>query len=217
MPAPCSHSGPHSAAARYHRDFGYLRFVLVCDRCGRERAELGTEVYRLHARPHRDSLAERVARELGLPPDEIERVRLAALVRDVGKQHLPPGVLAKPGPLTDREWSLVRRHPELSAALLAGPAYEDVRSWIQHHHERWDGRGYPAGLAAGAIPLEARVLAVIDAYEAMTGDRPYAATLGPWEALHELWRGVGGQFDVAVVAAFQRAVDVAPNGARAAA
>ena len=217
MPASCSHSGPHSAAARYHRDFGYLRFVLICDGCGDERADLGTEAYRPRARPHRDSIAERVGRELGLPPDEIDRVRLAALLRDVGKEQVPREVLAKPGPLTDREWSQVRRHPELSAALLAGPAYEEVRAWIQHHHERWDGRGYPEGLAAGAIPLEARVLAVIDAYEGMTNERPYSPTFSHEEALHELWRGVGGQFDIAVVAAFQRAVELAPNGTRAAA
>src|SRR5436309_1096550 len=157
MRASCSHSGPHTAAARYHRDFGYLRFVLVCDGCGVERADLGTAPYRPRARPHRDSLAERVARELGLPLHQIQRARLAVLLRDVGKERLPACLLTKPGPLTDREWAEIRRHPELSAALLVGPGYEDIRSWIRHHHERWDGRGYPDGLAGGAIPLEARL------------------------------------------------------------
>jgi HD-GYP domain-containing protein (c-di-GMP phosphodiesterase class II) len=217
MLAPCPHSGSHTAATRFHRDFGYLRFVMVCDECGTERAELGTESYRPRPRPHRDSLAERMARELALPPDRLERLGLAALLRDVGKDQVPPGVLAKPGPLTPEEWREVRRHPELSAALLGGPAFTDVRAWILHHHERWDGAGYPAGLQGGAIPLEARVLAVIDAYEGMTTDRPYARTLSHEAALRELWREVGERFDVAVVAAFQRAAarDAAP--ARAAA
>jgi HD-GYP domain-containing protein (c-di-GMP phosphodiesterase class II) len=216
MPAPCAHSGPHSAAARYQRDFGYLRFVLVCDGCGQERGDLGSEPYHLRARP-RDSLTERVARELRLPPDQIRRLRLAALLRDVGKDRLPAAMLAKPGPLTDREWAEVRRHPELSAALLGGPGYDDVRHWIQHHHERWDGRGYPQGLAGDAIPLPSRILAVVDAYEGMTSERPYARRLSHREALSELWREVGRQFDIEVVAAFQRAVDAAPNSARAAA
>ncbi|MDQ6916109.1 MAG: HD domain-containing protein [Actinomycetota bacterium] len=216
MLALCSHSGSHTAAARFHRDFGYLRFVLVCDDCGDERADLGTETYRPRARPHRDSLAERMARELALPRTEVERLALAALLRDVGKEQLPPGVLAKPGPLTAAEWAEVRRHPELSAALLGGPAFADVRAWILHHHERWDGAGYPDGLEGGAIPLEARVLAVIDAYEGMTSDRPYAPTLSHDAAVRELWREVGERFDVAVVAAFQRA-SARTAGARAAA
>jgi HD-GYP domain-containing protein (c-di-GMP phosphodiesterase class II) len=205
MPVPCAHDGLHTAATRYHRDFGYLRFVLVCDGCGHERGDLGSDAYRPQPRPHRDSLAERMARELALPPERAERLALAALLRDVGKEQLPPGVLAKPGPLSAEEWEIVRRHPELSAAVLAGPAFADLRAWVLHHHERWDGTGYPHGLKAGAIPLEARVLAVIDAYEGMTRDRPYAPTLSHSAALRELWREVGGRFDVAVVAAFHRA------------
>jgi HD-GYP domain-containing protein (c-di-GMP phosphodiesterase class II) len=207
MPGSCAHSGLHTAAARYQRDFGYLRFVLVCDACGSERADLGTEPYRPNARPHRDSLAERVARELALSEAGIERLQLAALLRDVGKEKLPSEILAKPGPLTPEEWSAIRRHPELSAAVLGGAAYEEVRVWIHHHHERWDGEGYPAGLAGGAIPMESRILAVIDAYEGMTSERPYAPVLSAAEALHELWRGVGERYDIAVVAAFQRAMD----------
>lgn len=213
MPGSCAHTGLHTAAARYQRDFGYLRFVLVCDGCGSERAELSSEPYRPRARPHRGSLAERVGRELALSSEELERLQLASLLRDVGKEGLPPEVLAKPGPLTPDEWVEIRRHPELGAALLGGPAYTEIRCWIHHHHERWDGEGYPAGLAGGAIPLESRVLAVIDAYEGMTSDRPYAPTFTPAEALRELWRGVGDRYDVAVVAAFQRAVDRAADRA----
>jgi HD-GYP domain-containing protein (c-di-GMP phosphodiesterase class II) len=217
MPGSCAHSGLHTAAARYHRDFGYLRFVLVCDACGSERADLGTEAYRPNARPHRDSLAERVGRELALTEEGVERLQLAALLRDVGKEKLPVEVLAKPGPLTPDEWAEVRRHPELSAAVLGGPAYGEIRLWIQHHHERWDGAGYPARLAGGSIPLESRILAVIDAYEGMTSERSYAASLSPAEALRELWRGVGERYDVAVVVAFQRAFDRASEPATLAA
>jgi polar amino acid transport system substrate-binding protein len=217
MPGSCAHSGLHTAAARYHRDFGYLRFVLVCDACGSERADLGTEPYRPNARPHRDSLAERVGRELALSEEGIERLQLAALLRDVGKEKLPGELLAKPGPLTPEEWSRVRRHPELSAAVLSGDAYEEIRLWINHHHERWDGDGYPDGLAGGAIPLESRILTVIDAYEGMTSERPYAPVLSPAEALRELWRGVGTRYDVAVVAAFQRAAEPASRPATLAA
>ena len=90
--------------------------------------------------------------------------------------------------------------------MLGGAAFEDVRGWVVHHHERWDGKGYPHGLAGGEIPLEARVLAVVDAYEAMTSDRPYRPALDPEVACQEIFAGAGTQFDIAVVAAFRRVV-----------
>jgi HD-GYP domain-containing protein (c-di-GMP phosphodiesterase class II) len=101
----------------------------------------------------------------------------------------------------------VRRHPELGAGLLGGAAFDDVRGWVIHHHERWDGRGYPFGLSGGEIPLEARVLAVVDAYEAMTSERPYRQAMDHERACREIWAGAGTQFDIAVVAAFRRAID----------
>jgi HD-GYP domain-containing protein (c-di-GMP phosphodiesterase class II) len=202
----CSHAAPHTATASYDPDFGCLRFVLVCDNCGEERRELGSMRHNVEARPYANSLAERMARELLLPTDIAERVRLAAIVRDIGNQLLPPGILDKPGPLSDPEWAEVRRHPELGAGMLGGTALDDVSGWVFHHHERWDGLGYPNGLREDEIPLEARILAVVDAYEAITSDRPYRPARTHEEACQELWAGVGAQFDAAVVAAFQRAV-----------
>ena len=200
----CTHQAPHTATASYDIDFGFLRFALVCDGCGRERRELGALRHRVEARPHVNGLAQRLARQLDLPEDAIERIRLAALVRDVGKQLLPREILEKPGPLTEPEWEEVRRHPETGAGLLGGAAFADVRGWVVHHHERWDGRGYPHGLAGEDIPLEARVLAVVDAYEAMTSDRPYRSAMTHEDASRELAGGAGSQFDPAVVDAFRR-------------
>ena len=209
----CSHQGHHSAVAGYDRAFGYLRFTLVCDECGARRRDIGYLQHRIDPRPFAHSLAERIGGQLGLEPRPVERLRLAALVRDIGYEKLSSGLLEKPGPLTAQEWTEVRRGPELSAALLSGSAFDDVREWILHHHERWDGTGYPAGLSGGEIPVGARVLAVVDAYEAMTRDRPHQAAVSEEEAAAELWRNIGTQFDVAVVAAFQRTVD--PAGAPA--
>jgi HD-GYP domain-containing protein (c-di-GMP phosphodiesterase class II) len=204
---PCAHQAPHTATASYDTDFGFLRFALVCDECGFERRELGALRHRVEARPHVNGLAERLARELSLPGDVTERIRLAALVRAVGKQLLPPELLAKPGPLTEPEWEQVRQYPELGAGLLGGAAFADVRGWVVHHHERWDGRGYPDGLEGEEIPLEARVLAVVDAYEAMTSERPYRSAMDHRSACEELRRGAGTQFDPGIVAAFERLGD----------
>src|SRR4029453_17465878 len=161
---PCMHEAPHTATASFDRGLGALRFALVCDACGSERRELGAMRHRVEARPYVNGLAERIARELALPETIAERIRLGALVRGLGKQLLPARPLDKPGPLSDPEWAEVRRHPELGAGLLGGAAFDDVRGWVVHHHERWDGRGYPDGLAGEGIPFEARVLAVVDAY-----------------------------------------------------
>lgn len=153
------------------------------------------------------ALAERMAAELGLPADQVERVRLAGLLHDVGKIGISDAVLCKPGKLTDEEWQEMRRHPEIGARLLPGDALSDISEWVIAHHERPDGKGYPRGLAGDAIPLEARILAVADAYEAMTADRPYRAGMPAEEARDELTRCSGTQFDPDVVRAFARCLD----------
>src|SRR5688572_2774442 len=178
----CSHQGHHSAAARYDRTFGYLHLTLVCAECGTPRRDIGYLQHRIDPRPSTHSLAERIADQMGLGRHASERMRLAALVRDIGYEKLATGLLDKPGPLTAQEWIEVRRGPELSAALLSGATFDDVREWILHHHERWDGTGYPAGLSGGEIPVGARVLAVVDAYEAMTHDRPHRDAVSGEEA-----------------------------------
>jgi HD-GYP domain-containing protein (c-di-GMP phosphodiesterase class II) len=203
---PCPHDGPHSAAARYDRESGSLHFTLVCDGCGNSRRDLGTLRHSIDAKPYANSLAERIGRELGLSEEAAGRLRLAALARDIGKHRIAEAILSKPGPLTAQEWIEVRRHPQLGALLLAGPGFDDIRQWVVHHHERWDGTGYPDGLRGGAIPLESRALAVVDAYEAMTEPRPYRSPLGHVAARREIWANAGTPFDPVVVAAFGRAI-----------
>ncbi len=151
-------------------------------------------------------LAELTARELGLPPEAVERVRLAGILHDVGRVALPDGVLTKPGPLTDDEWTWVRAHPAVGARMIETTEYDDIRAWILFHHERPDGHGYPEGRGEGDVPLESAILAVADAYEAMTNERPYRATRGTADAADELRRQSGRQFRSDVVDALLRAV-----------
>jgi diguanylate cyclase (GGDEF)-like protein len=150
--------------------------------------------------------AELTARELGLPPEAVERVRLAGILHDVGRVGLPDAVVAKSGPLTDDEWAWVRAHPAIGARMVETTEYDDIRSWILFHHERPDGHGYPEGRRSDDVPIEAAIIAVADAYEAMTSKRPYRAALATEEASEELRRGAGRQFRSDVVDALLRAV-----------
>ena len=150
--------------------------------------------------------SELTAIELGLPPERVERVRLAGVLHDVGKIGVSDRVITKPGPLDADEWQEMRTHPEIGARLLTHPDFEDVRGWVLSHHERPDGRGYPQGLSGDSIPIEASILAVADAYEAMTADRAYRPAMGQEAARAELEAGAGTQFDAAVVRAFLTAL-----------
>ena len=145
--------------------------------------------------------AEMMARELGLPSERVGRVRLAGMLHDIGKIGVPDSILNKPAKLSDEEFEIVKRHPELGAQILEHPSFADVRRWVGAHHERPDGHGYPRGLRGEAIPVEARILAVADAYEAMTSDRCYSSSIGHAAAAAELKRCAGTQFDEQVVAA----------------
>jgi len=139
---------------------------------------------------------------LELPVDLVERVRLAGILHDVGKIAVPDAVLSKPGKLTDAEWTEMRKHPEVGALIVDGAELKDVAAWVGKHHERPDGKGYPAGLAGEEIPLEARILSVADAYEAMTCDRVYRRALPVKVAREELRKGSGKQFDPRVAEVF---------------
>jgi len=150
--------------------------------------------------------AELIARELGLPADRTERIRLGAVLHDVGKIGVPDTVQRKVGPLTEEDWVEMRKHPQIAAHILEGTSVEDIRGWVLLHHERLDGQGYPHGLHGDEIPLEARIIAVADAYEAMTTDRPYRSALGQDEACNELERATGSHFDETVVAALLAAL-----------
>jgi putative nucleotidyltransferase with HDIG domain len=151
--------------------------------------------------------AELMARELGLDEEHVERVRIAGVLHDIGKIGISDAVLSKPGPLDADEWQEMYTHPEIAARLLSRPEFDDLRAWILAHHERPDGAGYPYGLSGDDIPLEACILAVADAYEAMTADRVYRPSLGAETARTELKAGSGSQFDAEVVSAFVRALD----------
>jgi HD-GYP domain-containing protein (c-di-GMP phosphodiesterase class II) len=201
----CDHSALQSGEARYLHETSQLRLVLVCDRCGTERAELERIAYAPQARCFTGHLAELTARELGLGENQVARVRFAALVCGVGRDQIQPEILNKQGPLTREEWAEVCRAPELGAALLGDANFDDIREWILSYRERPDGSGYPHGLRGQEIPLEARILAVTDAYVAMTSDRPYRLVRNHEDACVELSRCAGTQFDGVVVQAFLRA------------
>ncbi|MGZ3357579.1 MAG: HD-GYP domain-containing protein, partial [Isosphaeraceae bacterium] len=151
-------------------------------------------------------LCEMMARELGLDEARVQRVRLAGILHDIGKIGVPDSILGKPGKLTTDEMDQMRRHPELGARILASDELDDVRGWILAHHERPDGSGYPKGLTSDEIPLEAAILAVGDAYEAMTSNRVYRHSIGEKAARSELRRCAGTQFDERVVDALLRAL-----------
>ena len=145
------------------------------------------------------------AKELGLPPDRIELLRRAGLMHDIGKLAIPEVILFKPDRLTIEEYDLVKDHVTVGADLLAEfRTLENIASFVRYHHERYDGEGYPDGLAGENIPLEARILALADAVEAMASDRPYRMGLGVAEIIAEIDDNAGSQFDPAVVAAFAR-------------
>ena len=160
-----------------------------------------------HARAVAD-LSRLVGAELGIGEGELEVLWLGALLHDVGKLGVPRAVLLKPGPLEGWELGIVRAHAEMGARMVDPlPCLRGVARAIRHHHERWDGGGYPDGLEGEGIPLGARVVAVADAYDAMVRGRPYAGgPRVPTEAVGELLGAAGSQFDAQVVAALARVV-----------
>jgi diguanylate cyclase (GGDEF)-like protein/putative nucleotidyltransferase with HDIG domain len=149
-------------------------------------------------------LVEGIARAMELDDETVEQVRLAGLLHDLGKIAIPDRILQKPGKLDPNELRTMREHAELGYRLLEGLGVSPVDRWIRHHHEWWDGSGYPLGLAGEDIPLGSRVILVADAFDAMTSDRVYRAAGSVPEALSELRRRCWTQFDARVVAALER-------------
>jgi HD-GYP domain-containing protein (c-di-GMP phosphodiesterase class II) len=161
--------------------------------------EANDEYTSTHARWITD-LSMRVGRELGLDERALKCLELGALLHDIGKIGIPSDVLSKPGRLTAAERKLVQTHPELGERIIAPiDRLQVVRPIVRHCHERWDGRGYPDGVAGEDIPLESRIIFVCDAYHAITTDRPYRRGLSHSEALRRLAEGAGTQFDPHVV------------------
>jgi two-component system cell cycle response regulator len=149
------------------------------------------------------ALARGVARRLGLPVEERDIVARAAELHDIGKMAIPDAILNKPGPLDDREWRFMRRHTIIGEDILnVAPALQPVAALVRASHERWDGKGYPDGTSGDEIPRGARIVAVCDAFSAMVQDRPYQAGLSVSEAVAEIERCAGTNFDPAVVEAF---------------
>jgi diguanylate cyclase (GGDEF)-like protein len=148
-------------------------------------------------------LAARIARRMGLDAEAIELTRLAGSLHDLGKLAIPEEILRKPGPLNEAERLVLERHPHIGFRMLDSLGVEPVATWVLHHHERWDGAGYPERKAGESIPLGARILFVADAYDAMTTDRVYRSRLSHERAMIELERCAGTQFDPDVVAAFK--------------
>jgi putative nucleotidyltransferase with HDIG domain len=143
--------------------------------------------------------------QAGADPGSLAMLRRGALLHDIGKIGVPDSILRKPAALSDSEWAIMRKHPEYGARIVAGiPFLEDVSTIVRHHHERWDGKGYPDRLAGNDIPIGARIFAVADSFDAMTSDRPYRRAMTIEMACAEVARCRGTQFDPAVVDAFAR-------------
>lgn len=148
-----------------------------------------------------------VGQQIGFYPKQLEALRRAALLHDVGKIGIPDAVLKKQGPLDQTEWNQMREHPEVGFRILSGLEYlGEALPGIRHHHERYDGQGYPSGLAGSDIPLIARILSVCDSFDAMTSDRTYRPAMSKERAVCELLEGGGTQFDPQVVDFFIRAL-----------
>jgi HD-GYP domain-containing protein (c-di-GMP phosphodiesterase class II) len=161
-------------------------------------------------------LAESIAIRLGWSGERLRRLRVGARLHDLGKLAVADDVWRKPGRLTESEFAEIRRHPAAGMRILARlPDFRFAIPYVLFHHERWDGRGYPSGKSGEAIPLEARVLAVADAYDAMTSPRAYGPPLRQAQALAEINRCAGSQFDPQVAQVFLEAWAAAPKAVAA--
>jgi diguanylate cyclase (GGDEF)-like protein len=156
-------------------------------------------------------LAARIARRLGVEETQIEFTRVAASLHDLGKLAIPEEILRKPGALNESERLVLQRHPQIGHRMLESLGVEPIADWVLHHHERWDGDGYPDRLRGDEIPLGARIIFVADAYDAMTSERVYERSLSPSEALEELERCSGSQFDPEIVDACSEELSVRPR------
>jgi len=197
------------------------RLASAGDRAGRLRAAASLaravdarDVYTGNHSQRVAQLAVRLAARLGLSREELELTQLAASLHDVGKLALHEDLLCKPEQLTEPEWATLRQHAQIGFRMLESLGVDPVAKWVLHHHERWDGSGYPDSLAGTEIPVGARIIFVADAFDAMTSDRIYRRRRSRDEALAEILRCAGTQFDPSVVEALS--VELGPDGTAAA-
>lgn len=182
------------ALRRQLESFAWQTATILAETVERKDGYTGAHCERIARR------AEAVGRAMGLSKQRCEHLYYAGLVHDIGKVEIPDAILNKPEPLTDEEWEQMKTHARVGADLLRPlNPLRPVADIVEQHHERWDGSGYPKGLQGEEIRLEARILAVVDAYDAMTTDRPYQSRCEPTEALDELQQCAGQQFDPNVV------------------
>jgi HD-GYP domain-containing protein (c-di-GMP phosphodiesterase class II) len=154
-------------------------------------------------------LAIQIGRSFGLTDSLLDELSLLATLHDIGKVAIPEETLIKPGKLTQKEWEIIWKHPEIGYRIAGQlPELAPIAEAILAHHEWWDGAGYPRGLKAEDIPLISRILSVVDAYDAMTNGRSYKKAVGHQEALEELKRGAGSQFDPEIVEMFLNVVGI---------
>jgi len=155
------------------------------------------------------SLAKKIAKKMGVPKKEFEQIELAAQFHDIGKIGVPDSILLKPGKLTDIEFNVIKNHPVIGTNILNNIEFlNESLPIILHHHETYDGRGYPNGISGAEIPLGSRIISIADTYDAMTSDRPYRKALSHEEAIREILKCRGTQFDAEIVDA---ALDVLQN------
>lgn len=148
-------------------------------------------------------ICEAIARKMNLSRMEISEIKTAGILHDIGKKHISEEVLNKPGKLTEDEWMQIKQHSEFGSIMLKTICgFSRIADFIMEHHEKWDGKGYPKGLRGEEISLQARIIAVADAFDAMTSDRPYKKAVGRDEAAAEIQANAGTHFDPSVVEAF---------------
>jgi putative nucleotidyltransferase with HDIG domain len=170
----------------------------------------GIDAQNLHTRDHSENVAAysvALGQALGLDRERVVRLRRAALLHDIGKVAIPRVLLEKPSELTEAEFEHMKLHAPIGASMLAHAGLREESEWVRHHHERFDGGGYPDGVAGQDIPLEARIIFVADSFEAMTSDRPYRGGMSVEDAVAELRRCKGGQFEPEIVETLARLVD----------
>ena len=160
-------------------------------------------------------IALHLAREMGIAEEDLKHVRRGALLHDIGKMGVPDAILLKPGPLTDEEWVIMRKHPTFAYEMLSPIAYLQLALDIPYsHHEKWDGTGYPRGLKGEQIPLAARIFAIVDVWDALRSDRPYRPAWTADQARENIVAGIGKHFDPEVVRAFLKMIDSGELGAK---